>query len=53
MTEKEEIKYWKTKYEFQYQSWLSLRNLYNKEIRENNLPDIRMIKAKLADQSRK
>ena len=44
-----ETKYWKDKYERQYKSWLSLRELYNKTIREYDQPEIRLLKAKLHD----
>ena len=44
-----EAKYWKDKYERQYASWLSLRELYNKTIREYDQPEIRLLKAKLHD----
>ena len=42
---KKDVAYWKAKYEFKYQSWLSLRDVYNREVRENNTPEIRAIKA--------
>lgn len=44
-----EAKYWKDKYERQYASWLSLRELYNKTIREYDQPEIKLLKAKLHD----
>lgn len=44
-----EAKYWKDKYERQHKSWLSLRELYNKTIREYDQPEIRLLKAKLHD----
>lgn len=44
-----EAKYWKDKYERQYASWLSLRELYNKTIRQYDQPEIRLLKAKLHD----
>jgi hypothetical protein len=44
-------KYWKDKYEHQYAQFLSLRELYNKTIREYDHPEIRLLKAKLHDKS--
>jgi hypothetical protein len=41
-----EAKYWKEKYERQYNSWLSLRTCWNKLIREVDDHEIRMIMAK-------
>ena len=41
-----EAKYWKEKYERQYNSWLSLRTCWNKLIREVDDHEIRMILAK-------
>jgi hypothetical protein len=41
-----EAKYWKEKYERQYNSWLTLRTCWNKLIREVNDHEIRMIMAK-------
>ena len=41
-----EAKYWKEKYERQYNSWLSLRTCWNKLIREIDDHEIRMIMAK-------
>jgi len=36
------------KYRLKDASWHSLRDLYNREFRENNTPEIRMLKAQLA-----
>ena len=41
-----EAKYWKEKYERQYNSWLTLRTCWNKLIREVDDHEIRMIMAK-------
>jgi hypothetical protein len=41
-----EAKYWKEKYERQYNSWLSLRTCWNKLLREVDDHEIRMIMAK-------
>lgn len=40
------------KYRRQYASWLSLRELYNKTIRDYELPEVRMIMAKHHDKQR-
>ena len=47
-----EAKYWKEKYERQYNSWLSLRTCWNKLIREVDDDEIRLILAKKADGNR-
>ena len=48
-----EAKYWKEKYERQYNSWLTLRTCWNKLIREVDDHEIRMILAKKWDKQRK
>lgn len=49
MTLEQEVIFWREKYQRQYKSWLSLRELYNKTIREYDQPEIRLLKAKLHD----
>ena len=43
------VKELEEKYQRQYKQWISLRELYNKTIREYDQPEIRLLKAKLYD----
>ena len=52
MKPEEEIRHWKEKYMLQYAQFLSLRELYNKTIREYDKPEIRLLKAQLDDKAR-
>jgi hypothetical protein len=47
-----EMKYWKEKYFNQQAQFLSLRELYNKTIRDYDQPEIRLLKAQLDDKAR-
>jgi hypothetical protein len=51
MTLEQEVIFWRERYEREYASWLSLRTLYNKTIREYDHPEIRLLKAKLHDKA--
>jgi hypothetical protein len=51
MTLEQEVIFWREKYQRQYASWLSLRTLYNKTIREYDHPEIRLLRAKLHDKA--
>ncbi len=51
MTLEQEVIFWREKYEREYASWLSLRTLYNKTIREYDHPEIRLLRAKLYDKT--
>lgn len=46
------MKYWKEKYFHQQAQYLSLRELYNKTIREYDKPEIRLLKAQIDDKAR-
>ena len=48
----QEMQYWKEKYFHQQAQFLSLRELYNKTIREYDHPEIRLLKAQLDDKAR-
>ena len=52
MNPEQEIKYWKEKYILEHGQFLSLRELYNKTIREYDQPEIRLLKAQLDDKAR-
>jgi hypothetical protein len=52
MKPEQEIQYWKEKYFHQQAQFLSLRELYNKTIREYDQPEIRLLKAQLDDKAR-
>lgn len=44
-----EVKYWQDKSEHNEAQFLSMRDLYNREYRNNDIPEVRMLKAQLAD----
>jgi hypothetical protein len=52
MKPEQEMQYWKEKYFHQQAQFLSLRELYNKTIREYDHPEIRLLKAQLDDKAR-
>jgi len=52
MKPEQEAQYWKEKYFHQQAQFLSLRELYNKTIREYDQPEIRLLKAQLDDKAR-